>query len=42
MKMYNPPHVGEILQGLYLEPMGLTITATAKALGITRTALSEM
>ncbi len=42
MKMYNPPHVGEILQGLYLEPTGLTITATAKALGITRAALSEI
>ncbi|MBS9781648.1 MAG: HigA family addiction module antidote protein [Gammaproteobacteria bacterium] len=42
MKMYNPPHAGEVLHGLYIEPMGLTITETAKALGITRAALSEI
>ncbi len=42
MKMYNPPHAGEILYGLYIEPAGLTITETAKALGITRSALSEI
>lgn len=42
MEMYNPPHPGEILYGLYIEPAGLTITQTAKALGITRSALSEI
>ncbi len=42
MRMHNPPHVGEILSGLYLEPMGLTITETAKAMKMTRTALSEI
>ncbi len=42
MKMYNPPHPGEVLWGLYLEPANMTITDTAKALGITRTALSEI
>lgn len=40
--MYNPAHPGEILKELYLEPLGLSITATAKGLGITRKALSEI
>ena len=40
--MYNPPHPGEVLKGLYLEPMGLGITQTAKALGVSRVALSEI
>ena len=42
MYMHNPPHPGEVLKELYLEPMGLTITATAKGLGVTRKAVSEL
>lgn len=42
MKMHNPPHPGEVLYGLYIQPANLTITHTAKALGITRSALSEI
>lgn len=42
MKMYNPPHPGEILKELYLEPLGLTITSVAKGLGVTRKTLSEL
>lgn len=42
MQMYNPPHLGKILHGLYIKPAGLTITQAAKALGITRSALSEI
>lgn len=42
MEMHNPPHPGEMLYGLYIKPTGLSITQTAKALGITRTALSEI
>lgn len=42
MKMHNPAHPGKVLYGLYLEPMELTITEAAKALNITRTALSEI
>jgi addiction module HigA family antidote len=42
MKMHNPPHPGEILRGLYLEPCGLTITAAAAGLGVSRKALSEV
>jgi antitoxin HigA-1 len=42
MYMYNPPHPGEVLRELYLEPLGLTITAAAQGLGVTRKALSEL
>lgn len=40
--MHNPAHPGEILKELYLEPLGLSITAAAKGLGITRKSLSEI
>jgi len=30
--MHNPPHPGEVLKEMALEPMGLSITATAQAL----------
>lgn len=42
MRMYNPPHPGEVLKGLYLDELGLTISEAAKALSMTRTALSEI
>ncbi len=42
MKMHNPPHPGEILKELCLEPLGLTVTETAKALGISRKTLSTI
>jgi addiction module HigA family antidote len=42
MLMPNPPHPGEILQQLCLEPLGLTVTAAAKALGISRKSLSAI
>lgn len=29
MQMYNPPHPGEILKELCLEPLGLTVTRAA-------------
>ncbi len=40
--MHNPPHPGEILRADYLEPLGLTVTATASALGVTRKTLSAI
>jgi addiction module HigA family antidote len=40
--MHNPPHPGEVLQGLYLEPLGLTVKEAASALGVSRTALSQI
>ena len=42
MKMHNPPHPGEIIREQCLEPLGLTVTAAAKGLGVTRKALSEL
>ena len=42
MHMHDPPHPGEILKELYLDPLDLTITAAAAALGVTRKALSEL
>ncbi len=42
MKMHNPPHPGEILRGLCLEPLGLTVTQAAHALGVSRKTLSSI
>ena len=36
MKMHNPPHPGEVLKALCLEPLNLTITEAAKSLGVSR------
>lgn len=38
----QPGHPGEILKEMYLEPLDLTITDTAKALGIARKNLSAI
>lgn len=40
MQMYNPPHPGEIIKELCLEPLGLTVTRAAEALGVSRKTLS--
>ncbi len=40
--MHNPPHPGEVIRELCLEPLGVTVTAAAKALGVSRKALSEL
>jgi antitoxin HigA-1 len=40
--MDNPPHPGEIVKELCLEPLGLSVTDAAKGLGVTRKALSEL
>ena len=40
--MNNPPHPGEIIREECLKPLGLTVTAAATGLGITRKALSEL
>ena len=42
MRMHNPPHPGEILQSLCLEPLGLTVTGAAEALGVSRKTLSSI
>jgi len=40
--MHNPPHPGEILKKLCLEPLGLSVTKAAKALDVSRSALSNL
>ena len=40
--MYKPAHPGEVLKEMYIEPLGLTVTDTARSLGITRKTLSEL
>ena len=42
MKMHNPPHPGEILKGLCLDPLGITVTEAARALGVSRKTLSAI
>lgn len=42
MPMKNPPHPGEILRDMYLEPLSLTVTEAAKGLGVTRKTLSQL
>jgi len=42
MKMHNPPHPGEILRGLCLEPLDLSVTEAAQALGVSRKTLSSI
>jgi len=42
MKMHNPPHPGEVLRSLCLEPLDLTVTEAAEALGVSRKTLSSI
>ena len=42
MRMHNPPHPGEILKSLCLEPLGLSVTDAAEALGVSRKTLSSI
>lgn len=41
-RMHNPAHPGEILRDLYLEPMGVTVSEAANALGYSRKHLSAV
>ena len=42
MAMKNPVHPGSIVKHDCLEPLGLSVTDTAKALGVNRTTLSKL
>ena len=42
MPMKNPPHPGGFVLRECIEPLGLSITTAAAALGVTRTTLSEL
>ena len=40
--MHSPSHPGEILRVMYLEPMKVSITEAAEALGVTRKHVSAI
>ncbi|HEY3739792.1 MAG TPA: HigA family addiction module antitoxin [Bryobacteraceae bacterium] len=42
MPMKNPPHPGHSIKDACLEPLGLSVTDAAKALGIARHTLSRV
>lgn len=42
MLMHDPPHPGELIRRQCLEPLGLTVTAAAKGLGVSRNTLSML
>ena len=42
MRMHNPPHPGEIIKELCLEPLDISVTEAAEALGVSRKTLSAI
>lgn len=40
--MYNPPHPGEVLKNLYMEPLNVSVTTLARALGVRRATISAI
>lgn len=40
--MHNPPHPGEVIKELCLDPLGLSVTEAADALGVSRKTLSSI
>jgi addiction module HigA family antidote len=42
MPMKNPPHPGDFIRTEIIEPAGLTVTAAAEALRVSRPALSSL
>ena len=42
MRMYSPPHPGEIIREFCIEPLSLSVTEAADALGVTRKTLSSL
>jgi antitoxin HigA-1 len=42
MPMFNPPHLGEFIRTEIIEPLGLSVTAAAKVLRVSRPALSSL
>ena len=40
--MHNPPHPGEVIKELCLDPLNLKVTAAAAGLGVSRRALSAL
>ncbi len=41
-RMHEPAHPGEVIREACLKPLGLSVTAAAEGLGVTRKALSRV
>ena len=42
MRMLNPPHPGEFIKTEIIDPLGLSVTAAAEVLGVSRPTLSTL
>jgi antitoxin HigA-1 len=42
MRMLNPPHPGDFIKTEIIEPLGLSVTAAAAVLGVSRPTLSSL
>lgn len=42
MRMFDPPHPGQVLRELCLEPLGISVTDAARSLGVSRKTLSAI
>ena len=42
MLMHNPPHPGEVIKELCLEPLNISVTSASEALGVSRKTLSAI
>ena len=42
IQMHNPPHPGEFIEGVYLEPCGLSIRQVAKRLDVSASTLQRL
>ncbi|MBD3375788.1 HigA family addiction module antidote protein [candidate division KSB1 bacterium] len=42
MRMHNPPHPGEFIRGIYLEPYNLSIRQVAEKLQVSPSTLSRL
>jgi addiction module HigA family antidote len=42
MRMYNPPHPGEVIQEIYLTPFGITGRRLAAKLGVSPSTLNRI
>ncbi len=42
MRLSNPPHPGEIIREICIEPLSITVTGAAKSLGVSRKTFSAL
>lgn len=42
MSMHNPPHIGEVIQHLYLQPLNISLREMAQYLDISPSTLSRL